>query len=886
MPTGYLVSLGNNTLNSGDVISGGTVTFTTQTSLGAGQWTWSGTDGGTTYTNAVEPGNYYLATDGNIYFVPSFGPVTTLTSSTVTSSPSFTAIMGTSGGDSLNGTGVADTIYGGNSTSPTGTGNDTISAGAGNDVVFAGDGNDSIEGGAGADTIYGGAGSDTASYATSTSAVNVNLATGTASGGHATGDVLNSIENLTGSAFNDTLTGNAAANVISGGAGNDTISGGDGNDTLNGGDGADSVSGGLGNDSILGGIGNDTLNGDDGADTIAGGAGADTISGGAGNDQISGDDGADSLSGGTGSDTITGGIGNDTISGGDGADSLDGGADADLITGGTGNDTIAGGDGSDTIYGGTTVTGGSESLNWINQGVDGTNLSGGFTQDTGGMNVSVGFTNNGSNTAIETTSDAQYLTGSPYTAGSGLYLTGNGGPNVTTNLTFNPEAGSGLSDEVTGLTFRINDVDGGGWLDVITITALDADGNPVSVTITPLGDDTVAGNTITASGLGDSVTSVGGAVDVSIPGPLHSIQITYSNGGTSGQALWITDVHYTTVPADDGDDVIDGGAGDDLIYAGLGADTVAGGSGNDTIHLGAGDNVNDVIDVNDGDGNDLVYDFIAPTPNGDGTYTGYDRFDISDLTDSSGNTVKAWEVTVTDTNGDGTGDAILTFPNGESVTLVGVLPTQVDSIAELNAIGIPCFTRGTRIATPSGERLIEDLGAGDQVVTLDHGVQPIRWIGSRRVAAIGPLAPVLIPAGVLGNQRDIKVSQQHRMLLTGWQADLYFGEPEVLVAAKHLIGRAGIRPVTGGEVEYFHILFDRHEIILAEGSPSESFHPGQQGLAAFDHAARDEVLALFPDLTGINAGANWTMARRCLKAHEAAVISFAPPDEVAARKRA
>ncbi|MGB3313312.1 MAG: Hint domain-containing protein, partial [Albidovulum sp.] len=329
-----------------------------------------------------------------------------------------------------------------------------------------------------------------------------------------------------------------------------------------------------------------------------------------------------------------------------------------------------------------------------------------------------------------------------------------------------------------------------------------------------------------------------------------------------------------------GNDSLVGGASSDNITGGSGADTITGGAGDDFIELGTNDGVADTVDLDDGSGSDYIYDFAGPTDNGDGTYTGYDQFDVSDLNDASGNPVKVWDVTVTDTNGDGTGHAILTFPNGESVTLHGVSPDSVDSHGELNAMGIPCFTSGTRIATPDGEVAVEDLRIGDRVWTRDSGAQTIRWIGSKRVAAIGPLAPVLIPKGTLGNTRDIKVSPQHRMLISGWQAELYYGETEVLVAAKHLIDGAVIRAVPGGEVEYFHILFDRHEIVLADGAPSESFHPGDQGMATIDDAARAEIYMLFPELETEGPAFYGPAARRSLKAHEAALLRRGVSDAI------
>lgn len=130
---------------------------------------------------------------------------------------------------------------------------------AGNDTLDGRAGNDKLEGGGGTDTLQGGAGSDTASYASAATAVTVSLAV---AGAQATGgagyDTLISMENLTGSSFNDVLSGNRGANTLTGRGGDDTLNGGAGADTM------------------IGGTGNDTLNGRAGADTMIGGANNDT----------------------------------------------------------------------------------------------------------------------------------------------------------------------------------------------------------------------------------------------------------------------------------------------------------------------------------------------------------------------------------------------------------------------------------------------------------------------------------------------------------------------------------------------------------------------------------------------------------------------------------
>ncbi|WP_336247093.1 peroxidase family protein [Octadecabacter dasysiphoniae] len=159
---------------------------------------------------------------------------------------------------------------------------------------------------------------------------------------------------------------------------------------------------------------------------------------------------------------------------------------------------------------------------------------------------------------------------------------------------------------------------------------------------------------------------------------------------------------------------------------------------------------------------------------------------------------------------------------------------------------ITCFTLGTLIITERGKIPIEDLAIGDRVWTMDAGLQPIAWIGRATVPAQGDLAPILIRKGAMDNTRDLLVSPQHRMMLDGWRVEMHCGTDEVLAPAKALTNDASIRRIEGGDVTYIHIAFDTHQIVIAEGIPSESFFPGAEALSALDQAARDEILALFP----------------------------------------
>ena len=186
----------------------------------------------------------------------------------------------------------------------------------------------------------------------------------------------------------------------------------------------------------------------------------------------------------------------------------------------------------------------------------------------------------------------------------------------------------------------------------------------------------------------------------------------------------------------------------------------------------------------------------------------------------------------------------------------------IDNV-KLNAT-VVCFARGTLIETETGPRRVESLRTGDRILTVDNGYQPIRWIGCSHVPAQGRLAPIRINTGTLGNTRPLVVSPHHRLLISGWRAELLFGEPEVLVAAKALVNDHSILRQEGGHVDYFHVLFDQPELIYAEGAVAESLFLGKESLMALSEEAREEIETLFPELAETGNVAHLTTARRVL----------------------
>ncbi len=326
------------------------------------------TDGGTDWINAA-------AVSKNITLSLVSGVASTIGADafiTVAAGTTIENIVTGDGNDNITGNTSANEIHGMR-------GNDTLNGGLGDDTLVGGAGGDSLNGGGGL--------RDVADYSGSSAAVSVSInGAGSASGGHATGDTLSFIEDLTGSAFGDTLIGNIGQNILRGGDGGDTLSSSNNNDQVFGGNGNDLLLGGAGADVIDGGADTDTVSfANAGARivlTLSNGAGTATGSGqGAGDtitnvENITGSNFNDILTGDANANTIVGGAGNDTLSGGGGDDIISGQGGLDILNGGTGNDTLNGGTDADKFVFNIAALWNNDTINSFQNNVDKIDLVG------------------------------------------------------------------------------------------------------------------------------------------------------------------------------------------------------------------------------------------------------------------------------------------------------------------------------------------------------------------------------------------------------------------------------------------------------------------------------------------------------------------------------
>jgi Ca2+-binding RTX toxin-like protein len=705
------------------------------------------------------------------------------------------------------------------------------------------------------------------------------------------GDQIDDTDNLEGDNDDSVLAG-AGDDTVFSGLGNDTVLGEGGNDILDGGTGDDSLDGGIGDDTVAGGAGADTLDGGTGNNTLdySDSSGSFTVNletntafgSDADGDVISnfqnviGSDFGDTITLSTTDGTIFAGIGNDFLQGGAGNDSILANAGDDGLLGGAGNDTLIGGAGSDTIDGGI----GDDTIYGDDPAQDGIWDYQVYDYDFAGANDQAFDIENGTLVGEGQTStyDATNLVNDARgTPGAdpddfGIIYTSRLLPDEDGTYTF-----STTSDD--GSTIRILDENGNPltWTNQDGTTSTFMDNDYLQGSTTRSGEVTLEAGTVYtievrhwenvgAEVLSGTVTSPSGTTEdladsSLIIGPEPDAPGADSITGGDGNDAIFSGEGDDTVTGGTGGDTLDGSLGNDSLDGGAGADSVDGGAGNDTITVDQGDT------VTGGTGDDY---FLLKDADSSGT--GNDTISITGGEDdeTSGDTLQLTsDVTLDD----------ITFSNLDDVNggLSGTFTMADGTVVSFTEIeNIICFTPGTRILTAQGERLIETLREGDMVVTRDHGLRPIRWIGKRRVPGKGRFAPVRVGANALDGARGcLLVSPQHRILFTGYRAELLFGASEVLVPAKHLIDGHEVVQRDVDEVTYIHLMLDRHEVIYAEGIATESFHAGDVGLDAVDDAAREELFTIFPDLRAAPYRHGKT-ARPCLRAHEARLLKSGP----------
>ena len=210
----------------------------------------------------------------------------------------------------------------------------------------------------------------------------------------------------------------------------------------------------------------------------------------------------------------------------------------------------------------------------------------------------------------------------------------------------------------------------------------------------------------------------------------------------------------------------------------------------------------------------------------------------------------------------------------------GIAEATVSTRISESAEGVVCFTPGTLLETPEGLRPVEDLVAGDKVVTKDNSTEQVLWVGNRNVSgarlyAMPDLRPVRIRENALGAGRpggDLIVSPDHRMVIEGDAARALWGEPEVLVAARDLIDGNGVtRDMAAKSVTYIHLMLPDHHVLVANGIETESFHPAAARLDAIAEEQRMRLYDVMPELE-YDAGCYGPTSRRVLSRAEAALL--------------
>jgi Ca2+-binding RTX toxin-like protein len=649
-------------------------------------------------------------------------------------------------------------------------GNDILLGSSGVDTLDGGNGNDLLTGGAGADTLTGGGGTDTADYAASSAGVTIDLSAGTASGGDAQGDTFSSVENVTGSAYNDILTGDAAVNTLDGGEGDDELHG-TGNDTLYGGAGWDFLQA-TGSDILIGGADGDTfacaspgcgaiasyqtategvtvdlfdasnntgdaqydeyqyvenVTGSDYDDTISGDSEANILNGGAGYDVLNYSGSYAAVTVNLATNAVSGGDATgDTISnfegvtGSDYNDTLTASAAGSVLYGGLGNDTLIGGAGYDILYG----QGGTDTLSYVNS-------SAGVT-----VNIATNFVAGG-DAAFDTIYQFENLTG------------------------------SANNDTLTG-TSGVNTINGGNGNDTI-------DGGA--------GADTLSGGAGT-----DTLSYANSSAGVTVNLATSAV----SGGDAAGDIITgfegVTGSGFAdTLTAAAAGSAISGGLGNDSIIAGAGSDALDGGGGTDTLSYAsstAGVTVN--LATNAASGGYAAGDTITGFENVTGsgfadTIAGSSAANVLDGgagTDTLDYSASSAGVSVnlalnSTSGGDAAGDLISNFENLTGSAFADTLTAAA--------------TGSTLTGGGGNDTLVG--GAGTDVLDGGTGTDTLSYAGSNSAVTINLATNTFSGGDAQGDT------------VTGFEAFIGSGQADTMTAAStgsNLDGGAGNDTITGG----------------------------------------------------------------------------------------
>jgi len=279
------------------------------------------------------------------------------------------------------------------------------------------------------------------------------------------------------------------------------------------------------------------------------------------------------------------------------------------------------------------------------------------------------------------------------------------------------------------------------------------------------------------------------------------------------------------------------------------------------------------------------------------TGTNFIRIGIADVSDSNYDSTLLIAANSVQTTLVATDDASNLFPTGSrTIDLLGNDINSTGGTLRISQINGTNVSANSEVQLPSGQRVfvngdgtITVLGDGDvenvsftYEVSSTTGASDIGFVtlnsipcfvAGTQVAAIGNLAPIHIAAGTFGDHHALALSPLHRVLIRDALAELLFGTQEVLVAARDLVNGHSVRRQEVREVEYVHLLFDRHQVIVSEGLPTESFLPGPQMHDSFEAEMVEEICTLFPELDPETVDGYSAAARPMLKAYEARVLS-------------